>query len=296
MKSSLRGPPALWRGPPVGEQMIVTGAVASTVPALNGHTGDGAGECDDPVLCVKRAGIRNLAARVSPGRGVRQKCFFRSSMAHGHTGRVTNGLALIEWARHGQNVANLTNTLSHRRFDGDLTDLGRKEASELGLRVKLRDLEAPTVVICSPLRRAAQTAEIVGALLGLDVTEDEALREIDVGSLDGRSDAEAWARYASTLSAWRRGNLGLRFPDGENCWELIDRIAAALTNAIRTSGCGSTLVIAHGANIRAALPWLTNTPDPGVDLPTAGIARLRATRRSTGDLTFALERWGPLQT
>ena len=34
-------------------------------------------------------------------------------------------MAEILWARHGQNVANLTKTFSYRVFDGDLTDAGR---------------------------------------------------------------------------------------------------------------------------------------------------------------------------
>ena len=32
-------------------------------------------------------------------------------------------VAEILWARHGENVANLTRTFSYRVFDGDLTDV-----------------------------------------------------------------------------------------------------------------------------------------------------------------------------
>ena len=33
-------------------------------------------------------------------------------------------------------------------------------------------------------------------------------------------------------------------------------------------------MVAHGANLRAALPCLAGEPDPGADLPTGGVAGL----------------------
>lgn len=41
----------------------------------------------------------------------------------------------VLWARHGQNVANLTRTLSYRVFDGDLTQTGREQARALAGRL-----------------------------------------------------------------------------------------------------------------------------------------------------------------
>lgn len=43
----------------------------------------------------------------------------------------------------------------------------------------------PAAVYAFPLRRAAQTAEIIGARTGSDVVIVEGLRELDVGDLDG---------------------------------------------------------------------------------------------------------------
>jgi hypothetical protein len=31
-------------------------------------------------------------------------------------------MAVVHWARHGENVANVSHTFSYRVFDGDLTD------------------------------------------------------------------------------------------------------------------------------------------------------------------------------
>jgi hypothetical protein len=37
-------------------------------------------------------------------------------------------MVTILWARHGENVANLTRTFSYRVFDGNLTDAGQEPA------------------------------------------------------------------------------------------------------------------------------------------------------------------------
>src|SRR5580698_8828580 len=209
-------------------------------------------------------------------------------------------VADVLWARHGENVANLTKTLSYRVFDGDLTDVGRGQARELGERLAAADAGQVQLLACSPLRRARQTAEIVGRRLGLPVAmELDDLREVNVGELDGRSDAQAWEIYTAVLAAWRAGDTRARFPGGENRDELCARLLRALTEVARSAAAGHppvladsavpegspvpadsaaaerSLVVAHGANLRAALPCLAGEPDPGADLPTGGVAALQ---------------------
>ena len=185
-------------------------------------------------------------------------------------------VADVLWARHGENVANLTRTLSYRVFDGDLTDAGRRQARELGERLAAAGGDRIGLLACSPLRRAGQTADIVGQRLGLPAAmELDDLREVNVGELDGRSDAEAWEIYAAVLAAWRAGDTLARFPGGENRDELCARLLRALTVVARSATAERSLVVAHGANLRAALPCLAGEPDPGTDLATGGVAALR---------------------
>ena len=182
----------------------------------------------------------------------------------------------VLWARHGENVANLTRTLSYRIFDGDLTDVGRRQARELGERLAAGSGDPIALLACSPLRRARQTADIVGQRLGLPVAmELDDLREVNVGELDGRSDARAWEIYAEVLAAWHAGDTQARFPGGENRDELCARLRRALTAVARVAVAGRSLIVAHGANLRAALPCLAGEPDPGADLSTGAVAVLR---------------------
>lgn len=185
-------------------------------------------------------------------------------------------MVTVLWARHGQNVANLTETFSHRVFDRDLTEVGRRQAHALSDLLAAPTVDPIGLLVCSPLRRARQTAEIVGLRLGLSVAmELDELRELNVGALDGRNDAQAWGSYAGVLAAWRAGDSRVRFPGGEDRNELCGRLRRALSAVAREAGDATALVVAHGANLRAALPGLTGDPDPGVDLPTGGLAALR---------------------
>jgi broad specificity phosphatase PhoE len=193
---------------------------------------------------------------------------------------MERAVAEVLWARHGENVANLTRTLSYRVFDGDLTDVGRRQARELGERLAARAADPVRLLACSPLRRARQTADIVGQRLGLAVAmELDDLREVNVGELDGRSDARAWEIYTAVLEAWRGGDTLARFPGGENRDELCARLVRALTIVARSAAAECSLVVAHGANLRAALPCLAGEPDPGADLPTGGVAALHVRPR-----------------
>jgi 2,3-bisphosphoglycerate-dependent phosphoglycerate mutase len=181
------------------------------------------------------------------------------------------------WARHGENVANLTGTLSYRVFDGDLTERGKRQARELAGRLAAAGRADPVrLLACSPLRRARQTAQIVGSQLGLpDALEVDDLRELNVGLLDGRSDTYAWHTYYQVLAAWRAGHTHVRFPSGEDRNELCTRLRRALLAIADRSAGTTSLVVAHGGSLRAALPCLAVEADPGTDLPLGAVATMR---------------------
>ena len=82
-------------------------------------------------------------------------------------------------------------------------------------------------------------------------------------------------RVTGPAGSWKAGDTGARFPGGEDCQELCARLRRALAAVSSKAGDATSLVVAHGANLRAALPGLTGDPDPGVDLPTGGVAAMR---------------------
>jgi broad specificity phosphatase PhoE len=200
-------------------------------------------------------------------------------------------MTVVHWARHGENVANMSRTFSYRVFDGDLTDRGIAQAQDLADRLRAA-ADGYGLLVCSPLRRARQTAQVVSARLELPVAAElDDLREVNVGELDGRADHSAWRVYEAVLAAWRSGQLSQRFPGGESGDELVARTRRALASITAQAGGMDAVVIAHGASIRAAVPVLTGQPDPGRDLATGDVARLSVTCGHGMAVQIALRTW-----
>jgi broad specificity phosphatase PhoE len=78
-------------------------------------------------------------------------------------------------ARHGETEAKRHRMLLGRR-DAPLTAEGRRQAAELAAAVAAESLVR---LYTSPLRRALETAEIVGGRIGLEPISDERLVETD---------------------------------------------------------------------------------------------------------------------
>lgn len=198
---------------------------------------------------------------------------------------------VIAWyIRHGHNPANQPpRQMSHKAVDYPLTDLGVTQATALAAR--LARAGAPAAIYASPLRRAAQTAEIIARATGGQVVLVEELREVNVGDLDGRSDEAAWAIYDQVLADWDAGHHDRAFPGGEDYHQLTARLATALRYALRHPGGRRVLIVGHGGIIRAALPALCpGTPAPATDLPNCGLAELEL-RPAPGGVTVTPNQW-----
>lgn len=96
---------------------------------------------------------------------------------------LTTRLYLV---RHGENRANLTKELSQRKVDYPLNAKGRLQAEQTA--AYFRD-EQVQEIFTSPLKRAAKTAAIIAAPLGLPVKVIESFRELDMGDLEANPDA-----------------------------------------------------------------------------------------------------------
>jgi broad specificity phosphatase PhoE len=148
-------------------------------------------------------------------------------------------------ARHGESDWNRDQRWQGHA-DRPLTELGRRQARELADRLARTDLDA---IYSSDLRRALETAEIVGRTQGLAVKTVPALREVDVGSWSGLNRAEAEQRYPEAYLRWLAGEEG--WDDGETYEELSDRVLRAVREIATAHPDERVLVLAHGGSIRA---------------------------------------------
>ena len=150
-------------------------------------------------------------------------------------------------ARHGETDANAEGRVQGS-IDSPLNERGREQARALAREAAPLGIRA---LYTSHLGRARETAEIVGAELGLEPRVDARFAESWRGEWEGRliaeikrEDPEAWAGSLAI-------DPGFRFPGGESLEEHAARVEAALADVAR--GPLPALVICHGGTIRRVL-------------------------------------------
>jgi broad specificity phosphatase PhoE len=162
--------------------------------------------------------------------------------------------------RHGENLANLTKEFSYRKVDYSLTPKGTLQAQQTARLLQNRGIAA---VYSSPLRRAYETAAELSALLGQDVIIMEQFRELNVGDLESQAPTpEAWLAHNEVLHAWRRGELDVAFPGGENFWSVWQRVTDSYRQVVAAHPDQAVAIFAHGGVFATTIKALC----PDVDL------------------------------
>jgi probable phosphoglycerate mutase len=156
---------------------------------------------------------------------------------------------VILLARHGETDDNREPIRIQGSRDTPLNDAGRRQAAELAERIGGEGIQA---LYSSQLRRAYETAEIVGAHLALQPRVDPRFAEADRGELEGLRWRDVAASDPQLYAAWRAADDSFRFPGGESLREQLERVIAALAD-VRAAGELPALVVCHGGTIRVAL-------------------------------------------
>lgn len=151
--------------------------------------------------------------------------------------------------RHSE-TASPPGVLLGSRVDLGCSDRGRVLAANAGARLRRYPIAA---VVCSPLRRARETAALAfpEALIAID----ERLAEQDFGELTSLTWEEAKARFGDEARAWREG-LGPP-PGGEEHAAVLNRVLAATGDALergaRRGDVGEIVLVTHSTPIRALI-------------------------------------------
>jgi 2,3-bisphosphoglycerate-dependent phosphoglycerate mutase len=161
----------------------------------------------------------------------------------------------IVLVRHGETAWN-----RERRFQGHadvpLNEEGRRQAGKLADELAN---ESFALAYTSPLRRAAESAEILATRLGIDVRPSEALREIDVGSWSGITIEEVEERFPEGWTRWSDWRSE-GWDDGETYDELGRRVVAGLLEIGAAHPETTVLAVTHGGPIRCAMAAALGLP------------------------------------
>ncbi len=161
----------------------------------------------------------------------------------------------ITFLRHGRSTADDEGKYEGR-YDSPLTDAGKVQALARGESWRNSGVVFDGV-ICSTLKRAISTAEIVAGCLDLEIELDPDWMEVDIGGLCGLTFEEGQRRFPKPVF---RGPYD-PIAGGESEIQLHARAARAVEKIVRR-GPGHWLVVAHGGSINAALRTITGIPFP----------------------------------
>ena len=147
--------------------------------------------------------------------------------------------------RHGETDWNAAGRLQGHT-DRPLNEYGRRQARELADRLAGDGIHA---VYASDLARARETAEILGARLGLDVVVDPDLREKDWGSWEGlTSDERARVEF-----------------EGESTEAHRERVLRALHRIVEAHPGERVAVVSHGGSLRRIQAAVSGIAQPVID-------------------------------
>jgi len=158
---------------------------------------------------------------------------------------------LLILVRHGETQANARHLLQGRA-DLSLNERGCRQA-----RAVASVASGASLVVCSPLRRARETAAVMPGRSAGDVVVDERWVEIDYGELDGRPVGEAWTPL------WERWRRDPEFapPGGESLAAVGRRVRAACDDLVQAASSTDVVVVTHVSPIKAAVIWALGVGD-----------------------------------
>ena len=150
-------------------------------------------------------------------------------------------MARIYFLRHGETEWNTEGRVCGHT-DVPMSDVGRQQARMLAQRMKSIPVEA---LYSSPLRRALDTARIIGEAIGRGPMVDNRLRELSYGDWEGKTFDEIERADPPAYHAWVADPGSLAPPQGESGEQLVERVAPFFDLIASRHQQGSVAVVCH---------------------------------------------------
>ena len=141
--------------------------------------------------------------------------------------------------RHGQTVWNAKNLVCGLP-DVELTDLGRAQADTLGKELESKGID---LIICSPLKRARDTAEIINKYCHAEIAVDNRIIEQNYGIFEGTN------RFSQEFLNNKR-NLAYKYPSGESAIQVAHRAYSLIEEVKEKYSDKTVLFVCHNGVCR----------------------------------------------
>jgi len=162
--------------------------------------------------------------------------------------------------RHGQSTWNSEHRIQGQ-LDPPLSEEGRKQAELLARRLAGHRLAG---FYASDLKRALETAEAIGDVLGARPEAVTGLREVYLGEWEGLRTEDLAQRFPDLWKKWTQEPDWDLVPGGEGSILFEARVSAALDAIFERHPHGDVLVVTHGGVIQVALHRVFGPPSRGI--------------------------------
>ncbi|WP_232663029.1 histidine phosphatase family protein [Pseudonocardia sp. TRM90224] len=160
--------------------------------------------------------------------------------------------------RHGQTDYNVAGRMQGH-IDSMLTDSGRAQAAAVAPEIARL---APDLIISSDLKRAVDTADVVGAATSLPVKLDPRLRETHLGEWQGQTVADIEQAWPGAIAVWR-SDPAWAPPGGESRLEVVRRsrpVVEELDDEFADGPDTCVVLVAHGGLIAGLVSAMLALP------------------------------------
>ncbi|MDF2521530.1 MAG: Phosphoglycerate mutase [Clostridia bacterium] len=158
--------------------------------------------------------------------------------------------------RHGQTEFNVEGRLQGR-MDSPLTEKGLRDAEALGKY--LSDISFD-MVLASPSKRAQRTAEIICSGKDISIQVEPDMREINLGSWEGRTKEEVLRAYPQEGEIFYNKPHLYKPLEGDNYYDVQERAAAAVKRLADECQEGNILIVTHTVVVRAIVAYFMGYP------------------------------------
>jgi len=177
-------------------------------------------------------------------------------------------LTIIGFVRHGVTAWN-----KEGRAQGSsnipLDEEGVETAKKLAVRLADEEWDA---IFTSPLTRARQTADLIASESGIEVVEDERLRERSGGLMEGTTEPERQQKWGPQ---WRE--LDLQFETAEN---VVARGLEFINEQVQKNPNQRLIVVSHGSFIKRIIVALMEDDSYTIKIDNTSLTIINIEKKS----------------
>jgi len=154
--------------------------------------------------------------------------------------------------RHGESIGNKLNLNQGQKNDFSLTEKGQEQSKKIAERLAKEKIDA---IYTSDLKRAKETAQIIGGCHNIVPIADKRLRERDFGDLDDKKNIlKDWKAHVKKIVEEKGLNPEeVKAPNGESDKDHWDRIQDFFNEKLMQHPNDTIVVVAHAGSNKVSL-------------------------------------------